>query len=201
MQRKDGGGRKEGWKEGRTTPRGEKERQKRWVSRGLRNGEREQGRRRKRAPSIPYLCYLKPFECTWLGDINAKLCCARITDLIRDDRAKEGDRRRDPDMWLVRFQTSELLPTSLIFQGSKKKKKKESHVRWKTTESVESVSARSSSLTKEMWLKKDQAAVRVDLMWYNWVNCFYQLCGGKTKMYTGLKKKKPGTELKVSNTT
>lgn len=26
--------------------------------------EREQGRRRKRAPSIPYLCYLKPFECT-----------------------------------------------------------------------------------------------------------------------------------------
>lgn len=114
-------GRKDG---GEDDTEGGKERQKRWVSRGLRNGEREQGRRRKRAPSIPYLCYLKPFECTWLGDINAKLCCARITDLIRDDRAKEGDRRRDPDMWLVRFQTSELLPTSLIFQGSKKKKKK-----------------------------------------------------------------------------
>lgn len=113
-------GRKDG---GEDDTEGGKERQKRWVSRGLRNGEREQGRRRKRAPSIPYLCYLKPFECTWLGDINAKLCCARITDLIRDDRAKEGDRRRDPDMWLVRFQTSELLPTSLIFQGSKKKKK------------------------------------------------------------------------------
>ena len=70
MQRKDGDGGKEG-REGTTTPRGKRETEKMsqsWRTEKWRERERTErteieggGRRRKRAPSIPYLCHLKPF--------------------------------------------------------------------------------------------------------------------------------------------
>lgn len=128
---------------------------------------RERTGEEKKESSLHTLFML--FKTFWVHMIGRHQCEALLCSHYGFDQRwqSEGGRQKEgsrhvisplPDIWIAAHISD--------FSGIKKKKKKiESHVRWKTTESVESVSARSSSLTKEMWLTKDQAAVRVDLMW------------------------------------
>lgn len=163
MQRKDGGGRKEGWRGGRHRG-GKRETEK--MSQSWTEKWRERTGEEKKESSLHTLFML--FKTFWVHMIGRHQCEALLCSHYGFDQRwqSEGGRQKEgsrhvisplPDIWIAAHISD--------FSGIKKKKKKESHVRWKTTESVESVSARSSSLTKEMWLKKDQAAVRVDLMW------------------------------------
>lgn len=163
MQRKDGGGRKEGWRGGRHRG-GKRETEK--MSQAWTEKWRERTGEEKKESSLHTLFML--FKTFWVHMIGRHQCEALLCSHYGFDQRwqSEGGRQKEgsrhvisplPDIWIAAHISD--------FSGIKKKKKKESHVRWKTTESVESVSARSSSLTKEMWLKKDQAAIRVDLMW------------------------------------
>lgn len=164
MQRKDGGGRKEGWRGGRHRG-GKRETEK--MSQSWTEKWRERTGEEKKESSLHTLFML--FKTFWVHMIGRHQCEALLCSHYGFDQRwqSEGGRQKEgsrhvisplPDIWIAAHISD--------FSGIKKKKKKiESHVRWKTTESVESVSARSSSLTKEMWLTKDQAAVRVDLMW------------------------------------
>lgn len=164
MQRKDGEGRKEGWRGGRHRG-GKRETEK--MSQSWTEKWRERTGEEKKESSLHTLFML--FKTFWVHMIGRHQCEALLCSHYGFDQRwqSEGGRQKEgsrhvisplPDIWIAAHISD--------FSGIKKKKKKiESHVRWKTTESVESVSARSSSLTKEMWLKKDQAAVRVDLMW------------------------------------
>lgn len=164
MQRKDGEGRKEGWRGGRHRG-GKRETEK--MSQSWTEKWRERTGEEKKESSLHTLFML--FKTFWVHMIGRHQCEALLCSHYGFDQRwqSEGGRQKEgsrhvisplPDIWIAAHISD--------FSGIKKKNKKiESHVRWKTTESVESVSARSSSLTKEMWLKKDQAAVRVDLMW------------------------------------
>lgn len=156
-------GRKEGRRGGRHRG-GKRETEK--MSQSWTEKWRERTGEEKKESSLHTLFML--FKTFWVHMIGRHQCEALLCSHYGFDQRwqSEGGRQKEgsrhvisplPDIWIAAHISD--------FSGIKKKKKKESHVRWKTTESVESVSARSSSLTKEMWLKKDQAAVRVDLMW------------------------------------
>lgn len=163
MQRKDGEGRKEGWRGGRHRG-GKRETEK--MSQSWTEKWRERTGEEKKESSLHTLFML--FKTFWVHMIGRHQCEALLCSHYGFDQRwqSEGGRQKEgsrhvisplPDIWIAAHISD--------FSGIKKKKKKKSLMFAEKQQSVESVSARSSSLTKEMWLKKDQAAVRVDLMW------------------------------------